>query len=310
MIEIYRKVDGELQKIYKIAPNTWINVSNPTQEEIKLLSRELNIDESYLIDSLDIDERSRVEIDKDEGIIAIIFRMPYQNEEQEITTVPLSIILKGNYIITICSKENLVNDELLNQIKLKDFSPSNHSKIILFIFQKIVLLYLHYLKFINKAIEEGEKNLHKSMKNEELIKMLDIEKSLVYFTTSLRSNELVLEKLKKINALNLSEEDMELLEEISIDNKQAIEVAQIYSDILSGMMDAFASIISNNLNIVMKMLASITIILMIPTLITSFYGMNVKLPLENSPHAYLIIILISIVLSLLGVVIFWKRECF
>ncbi len=310
MVEIYTKVDGELHKIYKITDKCWINVSNPDEEEIISLSRELKIDESYLRDPLDIDERSRLEVDKDEGVIAIIFRMPYINDEKEITTLPISVIFKDEWIITVCSKENLVNDQFLKKIKISDFSNANRNRIILFIFQQIVFLFLKYLKTVNKQIEEGERSLHKSMKNEELIRMLDIEKSLVYFTTSLRSNELVLEKLKKINIFNFDEEGIELLEDIMIDNKQAIEVAKIYSDILSGMMDAFASIISNNLNIVMKILASITIILMIPTIVTSFYGMNVKLPFQNSPHAYWLIILISFGLSALGVLIFWKRRWF
>ncbi|WP_457560216.1 magnesium transporter CorA family protein [Caminibacter sp.] len=310
MVEIYRKIDGELQKIYRITDDCWINISNPSDEEIKSISKELNLDENYIKDTLDMDERSRLEVDKDEGVIAIIFRMPYINEEKEITTIPISIIFKNDKILTVCAKENIINDEFLKKIKIEDFSKKNHNKILLFIFQKIVFLFLKYLKIINKQIEEGERSLHKSMKNEELIRMLDIEKSLVYFTTSLRSNELVLEKLRKINALHFDEEGMDLLEDIMIDNKQAIETAKIYSDILSGMMDAFASIISNNLNIVMKMLASITIILMIPTIVTSFYGMNVKLPFQDSPHAYWIIILISFILSGLGVVIFWKRKWF
>ena len=264
----------------------------------------------FLTDSLDADERSRIETEND--AILIVIRVPKVTEngsEVPYSTMPIGIIMKKDYVLTVCALDFTEILDLSNR-RLKYFASENRIHFILNIFLKASLLYLKYLKEINKRTAEVEMELQRSMKNEALIKLLNIEKSLVFFTTSLRSNELMMERLVKIRSLDLNADDQDLLEDVIIDNRQAIEMANIYSNILSGMMDAFASVISNNLTIVMKFLTSVTIILMIPTLIASIYGMNVELPFQHSSHAFFITLGISSSLSAVGVLIFLKKKWF
>ncbi len=314
MITVYRKVEANLEilgdGLSMMEENCWVNVENPTQEEIERLSRELNVPSDFFTDPLDPDERSRIE--KEDGSALIILRVPQFvgiDAEVPFITLPVGIILTKNVIITLSKQRNRIIEDFING-KVRNFTTKRKSRFVLHIFLRTAILYLNYLKEINKRTNEVENELHRSMKNEELIKLLNVEKCLVYFITSLRSNELMMERLQKTTILNLTEEDMDFLDDVIIENKQAIEMANIYSNILSGMMDAFASVISNNLNVVMKFLTSVTIILMIPTLIASFYGMNVKLPFQDSPHAFLITLGISTILSAFGVFIFIRRKWF
>jgi magnesium transporter len=264
----------------------------------------------FLTDSLDIDERSRIETEHNTTLI--VLRVPKFDKDNlgvPFTTLPIGIVLTKDIIITVCLWD--INEVLdLFKGKIKNLPTENRRRFILHLFHRTAFFYLKYLKEINKKSNEVETELHRSMKNEELIKLLDIEKSLVFFTTSLRSNELMMERLSKIRTLELNEDDKDLLEDIIVDNKQAIEMANIYSNILSGMMDAFASVISNNLTIVMKFLTSVTIILMLPTLVASIYGMNVELPFQHSSHAFFITIGLSFCLSSVGVLIFLKNRWF
>lgn len=225
------------------------------------------------------------------------------------TTLPIGIAITKDIIITICSSDMGEILELYDG-KVKNLSTENRNRFILHLLHRSAFFYLKYLKEINKKTNEVETELQKATKNEELIKLLNIEKSLVFFTTSLKSNELMMERLQKIRAFELTDDDKDFLEGLIIDNKQAIEMANVYSNILSGMMDAFASVISNNLNIVMKFLTSVTIILMIPTLIASIYGMNIGLPFQHSSHVFFITIGISFALSSIGVMIFLKNRWF
>ena len=311
MINILKWSENKFIPTDKIERHCLINVTNPEKSELQKLSNEMLIPFDFLTDPLDIDERARAEVE--DGVLLIILRVPKCNEndsEIPFTTIPVGIILtKKDTIVTICSSDVT---EILDLCigGTKSISTIKRSSIVLHMFLKTAMFYLKYLKKINNLTGGVSKELHKSMKNEELIKLLNIEKSLVYFTTSLKSNELMMERLLKTKVLKLSCEDKDKLEDVVIDNKQAIEMANIYSDILSGMMDAFASVISNNLNIVMKFLTSITIILMIPTLIASIYGMNIEVPFEHSPNAFLITMGISFVLSGIGVLIFLKNKWF
>ncbi len=311
MINILKWSGNRFVSTDKIERHCLINVINPEKNELKKLSDEMLIPIDFLTDPLDIDERARAEIE--DGVLLIILRVPkYDESDSEIpfTTIPVGIILtKKDTIVTICSYD-IAKVLDLHAKSTKGIPAVKRSSIVLYMFLKTAMFYLKYLKKINKMTGEVSKELHKSMKNEELIKLLNIEKSLVYFTTSLKSNELMMERLLKTEVLKLSCDDKDRLEDVVIDNKQAIEMANIYSDILSGMMDAFASVISNNLNIVMKFLTSVTIILMIPTLIASIYGMNIEVPFEHSPHAFLITMGISFVLSGIGVLIFLKNKWF
>ena len=307
MIKILRWSENRFIPIDKIEKHCLINVISPEKSELEKLSGEMLIPSDFMTDPLDIDERARIETE--DGVLLIVLRIPkYDESNSEIpfTTIPAGIILtKNDTIVTISSSD--ITDVLdLYNGKVKSIITGKRSSVILQIFLRTALLYLKHLKEINRRTGGIEKELQKSLKNEELIKLLNIEKSLVFFTTSLKSNELMMERLLKTELLKLTPDDKDML----IDNRQAIEMANIYSNILSGMMDAFASVISNNLNVVMKILTSITIILMIPTLTASIYGMNVELPFQHSSHAFFIVIGISFALSLLSVLIFIRNRWF
>ena len=310
MINIFKTRQMDLKEISEFEKDSWVNISNPTNEELEKLSQKLNVPLDFLTDPLDVDERARIEVEK--KCILIVLRIPRFDEKDAdipFTTLPLGIIFIEDLVITVCSNHVDVILDFING-KVRNFSTENRNRFILQIFVRTALLYLKHLKEINKRTTLVEKELHKAMKNEELIKLLNIEKSLVFFTTSLKSNELVMERLQKSEFVKLDPNDKDLLEDVSIENKQAIEMANVYSNILSGMMDAFASVISNNLNVVMKLLTTITIILMLPTLVASIYGMNVKLPFQDTPHAFVITIGISFVLSAISIFIFIRRKWF
>ncbi len=311
MIKRLKWSENRLVSTDKIERHCLINVISPEKDELEKLSREMFIPFDFLTDPLDIDERARIETE--DGVLLIVLRIPRPDESNSgipFTTVPAGIILTKEDTIVLISSYDVTEILELCNARTKGIISGKRSSAVLHIFLKTALLYLRYLKEINKINGEIEKELQKSMKNEELIKLLNIEKSLVFFTTSLRSNELMMERLLKTELLKLTPDDKDKLEDVLIDNKQAIEMANIYSNILSGMMDAFASVISNNLNVVMKILTSITIILMIPTLISSIYGMNIDLPFQHSSHAFYIVTGISFSLSLLGVCIFIKNKWF
>ena len=310
MIKIFKTTGNGFISIDNIEKDCWVNVTNPTPDELIKISEDLAIPLDFLTDSLDVDERSRIETENNTTLIVLrVPKFDKDNPGVPYTTLPLGIVFTKDIIITVCLWD--INEVLnLFKGKIKNLPTENRRRFILHLFHRTAFFYLKYLKEIIKKSNEVETELHRSMKNEELIKLLDIEKSLVFFTTSLRSNELMMERLSKIRALELNEDDKDLLEDIIVDNKQAIEMANIYSNILSGMMDAFASVISNNLTIVMKFLTSVTIILMLPTLVASIYGMNVELPFQHTSHAFFITIGLSFCLSSVGVLIFLKNKWF
>ncbi len=305
----------------------WINLIAPTEEEINLIVKTTNLSADLLKAALDEEERSHIEVD--EGQLLILINIPiYAGENGNFIydTIPLGIVVSENTLVTVCLRENLILEEF-EMRSPKTFYTFKKTRFVLQILFITATYYLRYLRQIDKITNEIEAKLHKSMKNEELIKLLNLEKGLVYFTTSLRANEIVMEKLLRSQLkspiaridpdtaitsliLKMYSDDEDLLEDVITENKQAIEMCETYSHILSGMMDAFASIISNNLNMVMKFLASITIILSLPGIVASFYGMNVLLPFQNTPHAFSIAILISIILSLVGVIILKRKNMF
>lgn len=310
MIKILKTNDNSLIELKEFEEGCWIDLISPTLDELQLVSEKIGIDIDFLKAPLDDEESSRIETE--EGQIFILVDMPIAEKENGLSvysTIPLGIIISGKYIITVSLKENLILKEF-KQNKIKGFFTYKRSRFLLQLLFRIDVRYLLYLKQIDKMSDNIQTQLHKSMKNKELIQLLDLEKSLVYFSTSLKGNQLVLEKLLKFEALKLYPEDQDLLEDVIIENKQAIEMATIYSNILSGMMDAYASVISNNLNIVMKVLTSITIILSIPTMFASFYGMNVGLPFQNSPYSFLIILGLSVIVSTITAVLLWKKNMF
>jgi magnesium transporter len=309
MITIYKSLNN-YETIENIQKNSWINVIEPTEEEIQRIINEFNIPQDVIYDILDPDEISHVEFEDDYTLI--IIRVPVYDENNEIPfyTVPLGIFITDEFVLTLCMKEN----EILPVEEMKLFKKhyrhiEDNINFVLKLFLRAGNIYLRYLKQINKTISYIQKDLEKSIKNNELIELLKMEKCLVYFITSIKANEIVLSKLYNSKKIT-TEINEDLLDDAKVENKQALTMAQIYSDILSGMMDAFASVISNNLNIVMKQLTSISIILMIPTVIYSLFGMNVPLFIENDKWALPAIILSSVILSYIGVILFKRRDWF
>lgn len=312
MVQYLKKVDGRLRELESAEPLCWINIAPPfSHEELEDLSRSFEIPLDFLTDSLDIDERSRFE--REESTSLILINTPVYNEvdrqnESIYITVPIGIIIAPDYIFTITSFENPVIDLFLED-KVKNFDPSNKKMFIMQIFEQTVYRYLVCLKKLNLKRNIIERELYDSSRNKELRQLLNIEKSLVYFVNSLSANELLKLKIKRTDFLKIkNDEDLfDLYEDIIIDNSQALEMANVYTNILNGTMEAYASIISNNLNIVIQRLTLITIILMVPTLFASLYGMNVNLPFHDSQYAFWGVLSISIFLSL-AIAWFFKQK--
>ena len=311
MINIYNTnlQTQQLEEINKIQKGCWINLVSPSDNEIIQVCRELKISADYIKDSLDYEEKARIDTEEDDGTVLFVIDVPTIEKESEsysYSTMPLGIIIvRDDYIITVSLRKSIVIEKFIKS-KVKSFVTYMKSRFLFQIMLENASSYLTYLKRINKETEIAEYILKNSMKNKELLKLLSLEKSLVYFTTSLKSNELVMEKTLRGKIIKLYDEDEDILEDAITENKQAIEMSKIYSDILNGTMDAYASIISNNLNGVMKFLTSITIVLAIPTMISSFWGMNVNLPFQDSKLGFLIMILISVVLTL--IVTWWLKR--
>ena len=300
---------NKIEEIKEFRKGAWINLVNPSENEIKKVCENINIQEDFIRDALDYEEKARIDQEDDDNTTLFVVDVPIieKKEDNDIyTTMPLGmIVVRDDFFVTVSLKKNKIIEDFEKK-KIKNFQTYMKTR---FIFQILYLnssYYLNYLKQINKETEIAEYILKNSMKNKELLKLLSLEKGLVYFTTSLKSNEIVMEKTMRGKIVKLYEEDEEILEDAITENRQAIEMAQIYSNILNGTMDAYASIISNNLNGVMKFLTSITIVLAVPTMISSFWGMNVGLPFQNSSFGFVAMILISVVLTLL--VTWWLKK--
>lgn len=296
----------EIVKEYK--KGSWINMVSPTEQEIINVCTNLNIQDDFIRYSLDAEEKARIDIE-DDGTMLFIVDIPIiekENDSEIYTTMPIGmIIVRDDYFITVSLKNNSIIKELKNKIN-KNIVTYKKSRLIFQILYQNAATFLNLLKKINKETEIAENVLKNSMKNKELLKLLSLEKSLVYFTTSLKANEVVMEKTLRGKIIKLYDEDEDILEDAIIENKQAIEMSKIYSDILNGTMDAYASIISNNLNGVMKFLTSITIILSIPTMVASFWGMNVKVPMQENVFGFFIITLISILAAIIAMI--WLKR--
>ena len=313
MIRIFKTEDGAMHEKEEMQPGCWIALTNPTASEIIDIADTYQIDPDHLRAPLDEEERSRIEVEDEYTLILVdIPSIEERNGKDWFVTIPLAIITTKDVLITVCLEETPVLTSFMDG-RVRDFHAFMKTRFILQILYKNATQFLQYLRIIDKKSEVIERKLHQSQKNEELIELLELEKSLVYFTTSLRSNEVVLEKLLRIEKIKKYPEDTDLLEDVIVENKQAIEMANIYSGILSGTMDAFASVISNNLNIVMKFLATVTIVLSIPTMIASFYGMNVNshgMPFADSPYGFAIVLGLTLLLSLFVAYIFNKKDLF
>lgn len=312
MINIYNTnlENNQLEEINKIQKGCWVNLVSPSDEEIINVCSELKISTDYVKDSLDYEEKARIDTEEDDGTVLFVIDVPIIEKEGDsysYSTMPLGVIIvRDDYIVTVSLRKSIVIEKFIKS-KVKNFVTYMKSRFLFQIMLENSSAYLIYLKRINKETEIAESTLKHSMKNRELLKMLSLEKSLVYFTTSIKSNEVVMEKTLRGKFIKLYEDDEDILEDAIIENKQAIEMGKIYSDILNGTMDAYASIISNNLNGVMKFLTSITIVLAIPTMVSSFWGMNVELPFQNNINGFAIMVAISIILTL-GVTVWLKKR--
>jgi magnesium transporter len=295
MITIWKQENRKLVEGERADSPIWVDARNVTREDIHTLETEYGIDTEIIMDILDQDELSR--IDREDEYTLIIVRLPIFISTNEVSyfTIPLGLLIFPNMIVTICWADCEVLRDLTGN-KVRGLSLGDLPAFVVRVLARADLIFLRYLKEINRRSNSIELELQKSVQNNELIQLLNLEKSLTYFTTSLKSNQLLFEKLMKTKLIQLDAEDRDWLEDVAIDNRQAIEMADIYSNILSGMMDAFASVISNNLSIVMKRLTVINLVLMIPTMITSFFGMNVNVPMMNWGGHWAIFIILGICL--------------
>jgi magnesium transporter len=315
MMQIYRtKKDTEpavTEIVDAACEDSWIRLSSPAEAELARVAESQCIPLEFLKAALDEEERPR--IDADDGVVLIVLDVPMVTEFEGIktlTTIPLGIIIADKLIITVCNRQTPILDDFIAG-KVRHFHTAKKTRFLFQIFYRNASSYLQHLRQIERSISRIEVELHRSMKNEELFQMMELEKSLIYFSTSLKSNEGVLERVLRTKPLKMYDDDAEFLEDVIIENRQAMEMSQIYLHILNGMTQAFATIISNNLNIVMKFLASITIIIAIPTMIASFYGMNVlDLPLSQTPLAFETIFGFSVMISVLLGLFMWRKRFF
>ncbi|EOR27897.1 MULTISPECIES: magnesium transporter CorA family protein [Clostridium] len=314
MIQIYKSISEQnptLKVLDNLEAGCWINIIAPSDEELILISKKTGVPLSFLKAPLDDEETSRIDIE--DNCLLVVVDIPFtEMEDNSLTydTYPLAIIHTEKQLITVCLKNSRILTDFING-KVKSFYSFKKSRFILQILNKISTSYLIYLRQIDKKSLMIEKRLHKSMKNRELIQLHSLEKSLVYFSTSLKANEITLEKMLKLEIMQKYEEDQDVLEDVIIENKQAIEMTEIYSNILASTMDFFASVISNNLNIVMKVLASVTIIMAIPTVIGGLFGMNfTRMPLIHNEYGFEITMIATLILSLGTAYILYRKDMF
>ena len=310
MLRVFKTSDdGTLEKLKNIETNTWIDLVEPTEEEIKEVVEKTDIPANLLIKLLDSDEVARIE--KEDDATLIIIDVPYVIDKKiknKYSTLPLGIISYKNYLVTIAVKETEVVQDVMEN-RVKSVCTMKKSRFLIQILHRVATLYLKYLKEINLEIEAKEKNLINATNNKYLLQLMNIQKSLVYFVTSLKSNDIILEKLEKGNLIEFYEEDMDVLEDAIIENRQGIETSLIYREIVASLQETYSGVISNNLNEIMKFLAGITIVFSIPTMIASFMGMNVPLGvLANNDYSFMFIMSISIFSAFVIALILKKKD--
>jgi magnesium transporter len=312
MIQYFKNINHQTVAITKPENGSWVNIIPPLkQEEFSELSQSLDIPLDFLTDSLDIDERSRFE--EEDNVKLVVIKTPTENNsfnesDAYYITIPICIILTHNQIVTVNSFDNGAIKKFLDTFQNRH--PDKKNMMVLKIFEKVIQAYMEFLKEINVRRNVLEQKLYAANRNEQLLQLMRIQKSLVYFVTALRSNEMLLMKVERTNFLGLNEEEKEILQDLIVDNSQGLEMANIYTNILSSTLDAFASIIANNQNEVLKRLSVITIVLTFPVLVASIYGMNVPIPYANSPYAFYIPVSLSLVISLIIGWSFLRKKIF
>ena len=312
MVTIYHWENGGLKETDQLTGSCWINLADPTTDEITQVVEQTGIYREFVTDPLDKDEHPRIETDTDTDGTLLIIHVPYHESHENLIpfhTLPLGIVWTKRHVLTICNRQTPVTSTFLDQSR-RICSPENRYRFIFQILWHSAILYLRYLRDIRQRADMVEQDLHESISNVALMRLMNIEKSMVYFTTSLKANEIVIKQLVKKSRQVTSEDDFDMLEDVQIEYEQALAMASIHSNILTGTLDTFASIISNNLNNVMKFLTSITIVLMLPTLLASIYGMNVPLPGMNSPYAFTVLMVLSVLLAILAAFLLARKKFF
>jgi len=316
MKEINGRTVTSLERLETIVPECWVNLSAPTEDELKIVEDALGLPPEFLRYPLDEEERPRIDLDDENDHVLIIADFPYIRREgnnAKYETQPLGIVLANKCLVTVSLREANVLDQFKNN-RVRDFITGFKTRFTLQIMFAGAKDYLKFLRYIDKTIDSAEHQLSKSISNKELFKLMELGKSLIYFSTSLKSNESVLEKLMRGKFIKQYEDDEDLLEDVIIEYKQALEMANIYASIINGTMDAYASIISNNLNVVMKFMAAMTIVLSVPTVITSFFGQNVLFPFNDgfagAPWPFILTIGLCVIAT--GFTIWWlnRRDMF
>lgn len=316
MYKIVKSTDTSLDELEldSLEKGCWIDVVAPSEDELQEIAAATNIQMDFLTAALDEEEKSRIELEDDQ--ILIVVDIPILRSNKDYDTLPLGIIVTENCICTVCLEPNAVTADF-SAHNSKLFCTFKKTRFLFQILYKSATLYLKYIRIIIRRTDELEKHLRQSMQNSELFNLLDLQKSLTYFSTSLRSNYIVMEKLLRLRSatqsqhlIKLYEEDEDLLEDVIIEYKQAVEMVEMYSHILNSMMEVFASIISNNLNLVMRFLASITIILAIPTLISGLWGMNVDVPFSGSAYGFVYVLGVAVCVTCIAGYFLWKRRMF
>ena len=308
MISYYKTVSNRLIAVDSLTPGCWVSVVDPTAQERQKLIEEYGLDSDFLKSSLDEEESSRVEQEEEQTLIIVDTAVSEVQKDDTLVfyTMPLGIILTSHYVFTISLRENKVIEDAVSG-RIRNIQTQYRTQFVLRLMMHIASCYLVYLKQIDKSSTALQRKLQGAMKNHELSQMLELEKSLIYFSTSLKSNDVTMNKILRGRVLKLYEEDQDLLEDVLIELKQAQEMASIYSSILSSVVEAFGSAISNNLNIVMWRLTMVTIILAIPTMVFSFYGMNTS-DLPAAEHTWIPTLVAVVLTAIVSIVLFKYKK--
>ena len=318
MLKITKTTESQLIELTpdRIEVGAWINLVRPSADELNAVEAITEAPQDFIRSALDPEESSRIEIEDNHILVLINVPINHDSHVYEYDTIPLGIIITPDYIVTICQEYNDVIQNF-SETRFRYFSTFKRTRLLFQILYRSAMLFLKDLRQMTRRSDQIEQDLRKSMKNEELVQLLDLQKGLTYYSMSLRSNKVVVERLLRLcsnpqvsHIIKFREEDEELLDDVRVEYDQAIEMAQIQTDVLAGMMDAFASVISNNLNIVMKFLASITIVMAIPTMVASFFGMNVPVPWEGDPMGFVIVSIVALGLTIISIWVLWKKRLF
>lgn len=317
MITYYKtQEDAEIRKIDSYQQGSWVHVMAPTPDEVDYLSKKFEIPRDHILDPLDREERSRIELKHVEESFKhslVIIDCPIEAKDEmgflEFKTIPIGIITTKEVVVTVVLEQIPILEDIIDR-RMEQYDTANH---IAFVLQILYAVAYYFLKYLNSLIEHMhtlEKNIRESMKNEELYAFMAIQRSLVFFATALQSNKAILEKMVVAAHYTDKDEDKELLQDVIIENKQAIAMTDTYTQIVGGMSDTFSSVIANNLNRVMKFLTSFTIILSLPTIVASIYGMNVKLPFSDNEYAFGLIMMGTIIVTIITTIVFWRKKYF